>query len=377
MSLFNNWFSKNTTTTNHDPFLDALVSISSDDPYAYVSPSNLRNSDVFTAINIIASDIASNPVLCDTDVINKEINNSPNDTMDGFHFKYALAANMLLNGNSFAEILPNHNLRFIPNNQMTVSQDTITGRLKYTYSPNGKIQRVIPPNKVLHFKYFTLDGVSGLSPLYALKDELGVQNAGNKLLLNFFNNGIHGTTVVKVNQADLNPESIQNIRKKFDDANSGPNSMKTVVVDDSMDVSNLSLNTDVLKLVNSYDWTTRQIAKAFGLPVERLGLENEHSNQQQSNLQYLQSTLQHYFDCFTSELSKKFGKDFTFNTEKLLSLDPATIQQQAIDGYNNGLLTRNEARSKLGLPPTNDGDSFTDNTQKGMIEDNGRPSINN
>ena len=75
MSLFNNWFSKNTTTTNHDPFLDALVSISSDDPYAYVSPSNLRNSDVFTAINIIASDIASNPVLCDTDVINKEINN--------------------------------------------------------------------------------------------------------------------------------------------------------------------------------------------------------------------------------------------------------------------------------------------------------------
>ena len=25
MSLFNNWFGKNTTTTNHDPFLDALV----------------------------------------------------------------------------------------------------------------------------------------------------------------------------------------------------------------------------------------------------------------------------------------------------------------------------------------------------------------
>ena len=153
--------------------------------------------------------------------------------------------------------------------------------------------------------------------------------------------------------------------------------MKTVVVDDSMDVSNLSLNTDVLKLVNSNDWTTRQIAKAFGLPVERLGLENEHSNQQQSNLQYLQSTLQHYFDCFTSELSNKFGKDFTFNTDKLLSLDPATIQQQAIDGYNNGLLTRNEARSKLGLPPTSDGDSFNDDSEKGMIEDNGRPSLNN
>lgn len=360
MSLLNNLFTKKTTATGGDPVLDALVSISSDDPYAYVSPSNLRNSDVFTAINVIASDIASNPVLCDTDVINKMINSSPNETMDGFHFKYALAANMLLNGNSFAEILPNHNLRFIPNNQMVVSQDTITGKLKYTYSPNGRIKRIIAPSKMLHFKYFTIDGVSGYSPLYALKDELGIQNAGNKLLLNFFNNGIHGTTVVKVNQADLNPNSINNIRKKFDDANSGANSMKTVVVDDSMDVSSLSLNTDVLKLVNSNDWTTRQIAKVFGLPVEKLGLENEHSNQEQSNLQYLQSTLQHYFDCFTSELSKKFGRDFSFNTDKLLSVDPATIQQQAVDGYTNGLLTRNEARNKLGLPPVANGDIFSE-----------------
>lgn len=372
MSWLNNLFTKKTTATNGDPVLDALVSISSDDPYTYVSPSNLRNSDVFTAINIIASDIASNPVLCDTDVINKMLNNSPNNTMDGYHFKFALAANMLLNGNSFAEILPNHNLRFIPNNQMVVQQDDITGKLIYTYSPNKRIKRIIPIDKILHFKYFTLDGVSGYSPLYALKDELTLQNAGDRLLLDFFNNGIHGTTVVKANQADLNPEAIKNIRKKFDEANTGTSSMKTVVVDDSMDVSNLSLNTDVLKLVNSNDWSTRQIAKAFGLPVERLGLENEHSNQQQSNLQYLQSTLQHYFDCFTSELTKKFGRDFNFNTDKLLSLDPATIQQQAIDGYNNGLLTRNEARSKLGLPPTTNGDTFNENTQKGMIENDGR-----
>lgn len=376
MSLFNNWFSKKTTTTGGDPMLDALVSISSDDPYTYVSPYKLRNSDVFTAINIIASDIASNPVLCGTPVIDKEINDSPNDIMDGFHFKFALAANMLLSGNSFAEILPNHTLRFIPNNQMVVSQDSVTQKLKYTYSPNGNVKRVIPPSKVLHFKYFTRDGVTGLSPLYALKDELGIQNAGNKLLLDFLNNGVHGTTVVKASQSNLNPKSLENIRKKFDEANSGSNLSKTIVLDDSMEVSNLPLNTDVLKLVNSNDWTTRQIAKAFGLPVEKLGLENEHSNQQQSNLQYLQSTLQHYFDCFTSELSKKFGKEFTFNTDKLLSVDPATIQQQAIDGYNNGLLTRNEARSKLGLSPVDGGDTFAQIQKKGLIETDGRSSIN-
>ena len=358
MSIFDNWFTKKTTATGSDPVLDALVSISSDDPYTYVSPSKLRNSDVFTAINIIASDIASNPVQCDTDVINKMLNVSPNDTMDGYHFKFALATNMLLNGNSFAEILPNHTLRFITNNQMVVSQDDITGRLKYTYSPNKRIKRDVSPSKILHFKYFTLDGVAGYSPLYALRDEIPIQDTGNKLMLGFFNQGIHGTTVIKSNQADLSPEAKENIRKKFDEATTGNNALHTIVTDASMDINNLSLNTDVLKLVNSNDWTTRQIAKAFGLPVERLGLENQHSNQQQSNLQYLQSTLQHYFDCFTSELTKKLGHDFTFNTDKLLSVDPTTIQQQAIDGYTNGLLTRNEARNLLNLDPVANGDSF-------------------
>ena len=125
-----------------------------------------------------------------------------------------------------------------------------------------------------------------------------------------------------------------------------------------MEVKSLPLNTDVLKLVNSNDWTTRQIAKAFGLPPERLGVENEHSNQQQSNVQYLQGTLQHYEDCFTAELNYKLGQDFSFDNSKLLSLDPADQQQMAVDGYVNGLYTRNEARALLNLGPVTNGDNF-------------------
>lgn len=177
---------------------------------------------------------------------------------------------------------------------------------------------------------------------------------------------MHGTTIIKVHQSDLGPEAKGNIRKQFDEANTGDNAINTIVTDDTMDISNLSLNTDVLKLVNSNDWTTRQIAKAFGLPPERLGVENDHSNQEQSGVQYLQGTLQHYFDSFTSELSFKLGHDFTFNTDKLLSLDPQTQQAQAVAGYTGGIMSRNEARSKIGLPPTDDGDIFL-NLQKNGV----------
>lgn len=359
------FFTTKTTSTTQDPFLDALVSLSSDDTNTFVSSDVLRNSDIFAAINIIASDIASNPIICGTAAIDKMINSSPNSIMDGYHFKYALAVNMLLNGNSFAQILPDNQLKFIPNNQMVVEQDDVSGVLTYTYSPDGRTKQNIAPVSILHFKYFTRDGVTGISPLYSLKDEQNIQSAGNKLLTGFFSQGVHGTTVVKVHQSDLGKDAKENIRKKFDEATTGSNALNSIVLDDSMDVSNLQINTDVLKLVNSNDWTTRQIAKAFQLPVERLGLENEHSNTEQSNIQYLKGTLQHYFDCFTSELNFKLNKVFNFNTDKLLSLDPQDQQAMEIDGFGGGVLSRNEARDKLGLPATDDGNIFVNINKNG------------
>lgn len=371
------FFAQKTSNTGvNDPFTEALVSLSSDDPYTFVSASVLRNSDIYAAVNIIASDIASNPIVCDTPLLNTMINDRPSDIIDGYHLKYALAANMLLNGNSFALILPNHTLKFIPNNQMTVEQDDVSGELTYTYAPDGRTVRQIAPDSILHFKYFTKDGASGISPLYALKDEQKIQSAGNKLLTGFFSQGIHGTTMVQVHQTDLGKEAKDNIRKVFDEATTADNALNTVVIDDGMDVKTLAMNTDVLKLVNSNDWTTRQIAKAFGLPPERLGVENDHSNQEQSGVQYLQGTLQHYFDSFTSELSYKLGHSFTFNTDKLLSLDPKDQQALATDGFTNGIMTRNEARAKIGLPPTDDGNIFLNLDKNGAESNETGSSIN-
>ena len=361
MGLFKH-FKKTTTTSAQDPFLDALISLSSNDPGAYVSSSVLRNSDVFAAISLIAGDLASNPIKSGSTLYDRMLNEHPNDLMSAYSFRYALAVEMLLNGNSFAEIdLSTHSLNFIPNNQLTVQQDDATKKLTYTYCPDGHVKRMIPSSKILHFKYFTCDGVVGLSPLYSLKDELGIQKAGNKLMGGFFNFGVHGTTVVQAHQADLSPEAKEAIRVKFDNATTGDRALNTIVTDDGMDVKSLPLNTDVLKLVNSNDWSTRQIAKAFGLPPEKLGVENEHSNQEQSNLQYLQGGLAHYEQCFISELNYKLNQTFSYDNSNLLSLDPSDQQQMAVDGYTNGLYTRNEARALLNLDPVTDGDNFIQN----------------
>lgn len=353
-------------------FLDALVSMTSDDSSVYVGIGALRSNDVMSAIRVIASDIASNPINATDARTTRLINDNPNEQMSGFSFKFALAVNMLLNGNSFAEIVRNGNgkitsLEFLPNNKITVKQDDESGRVTYNYQQTTTKRRQIAPLNMLHFKLFTRDGVTGVSPLFALKDQLSISKSGNRLLKNFFDKGINGTSVLKVDSAELSSQSKEQIKNSFEQANSGNTSV--VVLDDSMELSNLQINTDVLKLVNSNDWTTKQVAEAFGLPIERLGVESEHSNTTQSNVQYLQNTLGHYFDAFTSELQSKLPGKYVFDTSQLFETDPETSQDLAIKGVQAGLLTVNEGRKKIGLAPVDNGDSLLMNVDYIPLED--------
>ena len=357
---------KEVSNTTGDPFLDAVVSIDSDYTTNFSSVSAIRNSDVFTAIKIIASDIASSPIQLfekeipnnDDDVV-KIFNEKANNETDGWHLKFALAVNMLLNGNSFAEIKRNgsrvESIDLLPNSSVTLSQND-NGTLHYYL---GAKKREIKPENMLHFKYFTQDGLTGLSPLYALRDEMKIQKAGNKTWFNFYTRGVNGSGILKVNNSNLDQEAMTNLRETFEKANGsdgGNNALRTIILDSTMEYKTLEVNTDVLKLVNSSDWTTRQIAKCFGIPTERLGVENQHSSTTQSNLLYIQSTLVHYFNCFSSELKSKFGKVYRFNTDYLLESDPQEKIKNVLSQIQGSVLTINEGRARLGLSEVDGGD---------------------
>lgn len=353
-------------STTGDPFLDAVVSMQSDDNTTYTSVGAMRNSDIFTAVSIIASDIASSPLQVikkgvpgkDSEITNL-IDGQPNEVMDGWHLKFSLAVNMLLNGNSFAEIIRDNDkvqaIELLPNSSVTVTQ-TDDGQLRYNV---GDKKRLVKSENMLHFKFFTQDGLTGISPLYALRDEMKIQKAGNKMIGNFFSNGINSNGILKVKDTELSNKGKENIRKKFEEANgseNGSNALRTIILDESMDYQTMEVNTDVLKLANSKDWTSRQIAAVFRIPVERLGVENTHSSSTQSSLIYVKETLIHYLNCFVSELSSKLDKNFRFNVDRMLESDPDTKVQNIMSQVQGSLITINEGRSKMGLPPVDGGD---------------------
>ncbi|MEN1746820.1 phage portal protein [Lactiplantibacillus plantarum] len=323
-------------------FLDAVVSMSSNDS-VFVGASALRNSDVFAAISIIANDLASNRILVPkSSVLEKQLNDRPNGQMSGRDFKYALAAQMLLSGNSFA-LIQDDGFQFIPNSQMTVQQDDVTGELTYTYTPNGQRSRQIAPDSILHFKCFTQDGATGISPLYALQDEVLLQKKGNNLLKGFFDSP--SRNVLQVHKTDLSSEAKSNIRNKFEQANTG--ALSTVILDDSMDLKGLTVDEGLLKAINANEFSTQKIASCFGLPQSMLNVEEVHSSMTQANSQYLQSTIYKYMDCFTSELAFKLGKQVIYDDSRL-----RVNKQQNIDNVieltKAGVYTADEAKNLLG-----------------------------
>ncbi|GAJ27544.1 phage portal protein [Liquorilactobacillus sucicola DSM 21376 = JCM 15457] len=323
-------------------FIDAVVSMSNTDS-VFVGAQALRNADVWAAIRIIASDIASNRIKCEDQKIETLINDKPNDIMNGYQFKFVLACQMLLSGNSFAEI-KNDQLNFLKNSCVTVTQDDLTGQVKYYHQPSGGTKRQIAPNSILHFKIFTQDGVTGISPLYSLQDELIMQKKGNNLLKGFFDSPQRN--VLTVHKSDLSTDAKQSIRQKFEQANQG--ALSSVILDDSMTLSQLQIDTGILKVINQNNFSTQKVASAFGLPQSMLNVEEVHSNQEQTSSQYYQSTIYKYFASIEAELSFKFEKQFKFESSNL------TInKQQEINNILNfvdkEILDPKDAKEKLNL----------------------------
>lgn len=326
-----------------DAFLDAVVSMSSNDSSVFVGAGALRNSDVFAAINIIANDLASNRILVPkSSVLETRLNDKPNSNMSGRDFKFALAAQMLLSGNSFA-LITEDGFQFVPNSQMTVQQDDVTGQLTYIYTPNGQRGRQIAPDSILHFKCFSQDGAVGISPLYALQDEVALQKKGNNLLKGFFDSP--SRNVLQVHKTDLSSEAKSSIRNKFEQANKG--ALSTVILDDSMDLKGLEVDTGLLKAVSTNQFSTQKIASCFGLPSSLLNVEEVHSSASQVEKQYYEHSIYRYMDCFTSELAFKLNKQVDYDDSKL-----TTNKQQDIDNIieltKAGVYSPEEAKEKLG-----------------------------
>lgn len=295
----------------------------------YVSATDaLKNSDIYSVVSQLSGDLATVQLSANMPRAQGILNN-PSNTANGHAFWQSMFAQLLLGGECFAYRWRNRNgldmrweyLR--PSQVETYLLEDGSG-LTYTVTFDETqlgVRQYVPQGDMIHIRLTGINGgQTGISPLEALTSELQIKDASNDLTLAALARSISAPGVLSIQHGGLLSEKMKasrsrNFMRQVNKSNGGP-----VVIDELEEYKPLEMKADVTKLLSQTDWTSRQIAKVFGIPDSYLNGQGD----QQSNIDQIKgmyaNALNRYMQCIVSELDNKLNATITANLRP--AIDP-------------------------------------------------------
>ncbi len=324
----------------------------------------IKNSDIYSVINLISSDVASAnfKINVPDNNLNYLLSEHPNDLFSPYSFWQTVLCNLLLNGNSFVLIwrdpvtLKPTKLELLINMEVNVlitddSQDLIYQINFFDDRP----QLTVSAKDMLHFRLLPANVttqliVMGTSPLMALYEENEIEKQSNKLTLTQLVKSINPSGIIQTAKGLLDSTAKENIRSDFEKQNTGVNAGRPLVLDQSMKYSPSALDPNVLAVLKGTDWTRQQICKAFGVPTDLLSMESEHSNISQI-LTYYAFCLSRYMNALTSEITDKLcnypNEKVTLDASNITDPDNSNIETRMANLVKNGVIDSQQALAIL------------------------------
>lgn len=309
-----------------------------------------RNSDVFAVVQRISSDIAS----CSFNGQQYQtLLNNPFKLMNPYAGWQSVFIQLLLNGNAYVVMHENKKhlvTQFEPipsdNVQLTLTDDAED--IIYTVHYNDeRNDEDIPSNRMLHFKLVTPgmdeNQYTGVSPLISLVPELGIQDNSKKLTLTSLIHAIAPTNIYSTPNALTEPGAREQIREAFEEANTGDNAGRILVMDAGAELKTIDVTPNVSKLLDNATFSQTQIAKAFGIPDSYLNGQGD----QQSSIEMIRSLYQNaltmYIRPIESELTFKLGAPVHLDVTSAIDVDHQNELNNIVNLAKNNLLTPRQA----------------------------------
>lgn len=210
---------------------------------------------------------------------------------------------------------------------------------------------------------------------------LGTAKGLEEYSYNTVNNGFYAKGVVESDKV-LSKPSRESLSARIKNFFSGTkNAGKVLILDDGMKFKSLSLTPVDIELLKQKEFTINDIARLLNLPPAMIGGTGNsmtYTNVQDTQLQFLQTTIEPYLTIIENTLNKYLlteeekskGYYFEFNTVNMLRTTP----QRQIEMLNKAtnskqIMTVNEARNEMNLPPLEGGDILDPEPLKGGEKD--------
>ncbi|MCK3656620.1 phage portal protein, partial [Pasteurellaceae bacterium Macca] len=211
----------------------------------------LKLSAVWACIRIRSQTIASLPLhlkgqdrqIALKHELYKIIHDSPNADMCSSEFWEAQIANLDLWGNSYSRI--NRigsrviSLDILDPQYMRVKRNN-NGEITYIYTKENADSGEYSEYDILHFRGFTLDGLTGLSPISYQAHCMGMQIDANNAASKAFRNNLKAGGFLKTGERILNTEQRKMMREALSEFGSPENAGKWMILEAGMEPANMS-----------------------------------------------------------------------------------------------------------------------------------------
>ena len=317
-----------------------------------------KNSDVFTVVERISSDIAA----CRFNGQQYQaLLDNPFHLMNPYAGWQEVLIQLLLNGNSYVVIHRDKQqkaswLEPVPSDDVTLTlQDNATDIVYHVHYTDERADKDYFSTDVLHFKLVTpgmdVNQYTGVSPLMALVPELGIQDNSKKLTLTSLIHALAPTNIYTTPNAITEPGAKDKIREAFEKANTGDNAGRVMIMDAGAKLETIDVTPNVAKLLDNATFSQTQIAKAFGIPDSYLNGQGD----QQSSIEMIRSLYQNaltmYIRPIESELSYKLGAPVKLDVTSAIDVDHQNELNNIVSLSKANLLSPRQA---FGLMLAND-----------------------
>lgn len=334
---------------------------------------------VFACVSLIATDIGKlkmdtksvqNGVLLPTKSHAQRLLKKPNPHQTWQQFAENWITSKLLRGNAY--ILKQRDLFGDVFCLWVLNPDCVKvlvgddGEVFYQISTDklyGLTDTTVPASEMIHDRmncfYHPLVGLSPISAC-AVSAGVGLAIQGNQATL--FKNDSRPSGILSVPSA-INQAKADEIRTNWRNRYTGANRGDVAVLGDGAKYEQISLSSADTQALEQLKMTAEIVCSVFHIPAFKIGLGVVATGQKVSDLNeiYYSDCLQHYIEAIENLLDEHLGlekgTEIIADLTSLIRMDSMSQMLYLKEGTHSGILSPNEARATLGLPPVVGGES--------------------
>lgn len=222
---------------------------------------------------------------------------------------------------------------------------------------------------LLHWRaYNPNDSFWGLSPIVSILNEVDLDAQSMLYLRTFFYNKAEPGGMLSL-KGITKPEQRRALQNDMRAGYAGANRFKVMVVDQDGKWTETGTRPDRLKLDHIFNLTESRVCAVYHVPAIIIGfqiglLRSTFSNYREARVSFWRETLRPMYvemgQLLTNMVASRFGEEYRivadFSQVEDLQESEETKRKWALDGFEKGLHTLNEARAIVGEKPEANGD---------------------